>query len=143
MDTTSEDHVWRCEGFEVDSSRAPLVVVRYPAIVKPGAIQLLFDHYSELTRRRGDIAWLIDFTSFNPVTAPANRRKEAAEVFAAHREMLAASTCCEARVVHNTLARGILTAFDWLTGNKWPTASFATFVEAERWIEQTTRNARG
>ncbi|MFT3770993.1 MAG: hypothetical protein QM820_36715 [Minicystis sp.] len=122
------------EEFQVDESRWPLVVVTYPAVIEMERYRRLFRQYASMSRRGDKIGYLIDMRSFNPLTAPAALRKAAAETFAENRKVLLEATLCEARVVENSLTSGILTAFDWLTGQKWPCANFTTMPDAERWV---------
>ena len=121
-------------GFVVDSRAAPLVVVTYPEQASAGDYEALFAHYAELCRSHRQIAWLIEFRAFDPVTASAAVRQRSADVFARYRDRLRRSTVCEARVVDSAASRGVLTAFDWLTGAKWPTRQFSSYGEAAVWI---------
>jgi len=66
--------------------------------------------------------------------ANATLRAAAAEVFARHQDVLKSVTICEARVASDRLTRGVLTAFDWLTGSPWPRATFGKVRDAEEWI---------
>lgn len=126
--------------FSFDTSQMPLVVVEYPDNVAVGDYYALFARYRELCALHQRIAWVVDFRRFNPLTATPEMRKKAAECFAASRDVLQRSTVCEARVVDNLTARGVLIGFDWLTGTKWPTKNFGTREAAERWCrEQLTR----
>ncbi len=128
--------IWRAEGFEVDTREWPIVAVRYPKEPTPDGYLALFKHYAELAQRGDSIAWLVDMRDFNPVTAPASLRKGASLVFDEYRDVLTAATLCEARVMTSALARGVVTAFDWLTGNKWPCVNFANLDEARAWVEE-------
>jgi len=121
--------------FEIDASKLPVVVVTFPPTVSAEAYQELFAQYGELSRKHPRMAWLIDFQSFNPVSAPAPVRRAAADCFSHYRAQLIPVSICEARVVQSLGARGVLTAFDWLTGAKWPTRNFESRLEAERWID--------
>ena len=123
------------EGVVVDSSERPIVLVRYPAVFDATAYRHLFEHYAKLAESGEPICWLIDFKAFNPVSASASLRKEAAAVFEQYVQVLAPVSVCEARVVGSGVARGVLTAFDWLTGSKWPVCNVASFGEAYRFIE--------
>jgi hypothetical protein len=120
----------------VDDSGLPVVVVTFPPEVTADEYVQLFERYKALCAKYEHIAWLIDFQQFDPVTAPQAVRRAASEVFARYRDVLLQSTVCEARVVQNTASRGILTAFDWLTGKKWPLGNFATREAADRWIAE-------
>ncbi len=126
--------VWEHEGFVVDARECPLIVVTFPAAVELEAYEKVFEEYARLADAHRNLAWLIDFRAFNPITAPAKVRYASAEVFARYRDRLLPSTLCEARVVESMLARGVLTAFDWITGTKWPTDNFKRQDDAMRWI---------
>ena len=127
---------WQADGFTVDDDEWPLVRSEFPNEPTTEGYRRLFEHYATLAQRGGSIAWLVDMRGFNPVTGNAAVRKAAAQVFESHRETLSRVTLCEARVVDGAVVRGILTAFDWLTGNKWPCANFATAEEARAWIAE-------
>jgi hypothetical protein len=121
---------------DIDSSRLPVVLVTFPEAFSHDEYVALFERYAELCRQHDRIAWVIDFQRFDPVRAPQDLRRAAADVFATYKSQLIRSTVCEARVVQNTASRGILTAFDWLTGKKWPTQNFATRAAAECWAAE-------
>jgi hypothetical protein len=125
--------------FQINESRWPIVLVTFPAVVTLDEYRELFHKYAELSKRGDRIGYHIDMRLFNPLMAPAAIRKGAAEVFAQNREVLIEATACEARVVASSLTSGILTAFDWLTGQKWPCANFTSMDEAARWIEGHVR----
>ncbi|MGE0326952.1 MAG: hypothetical protein AB7K71_29785 [Polyangiaceae bacterium] len=131
----TDEGVWEHEGFVLDARRCPLVVVTFPGSVEIEAYEALFEQYARLAAAHTNLAWLIDFRHFNPITAPARVRYASAEVFARYRERLLPSTLCEARVVESMLGRGVLTAFDWITGAKWPTDNFKRHDDAMRWIK--------
>jgi hypothetical protein len=127
------------EEFQVDESRWPLVVVTFPPVVTMEKYRALFQQYALLSLRGDKIGYLIDMRRFNPIKAPASLRKAAADVFAENRDVLLEATACEARVVEGSLTSHILTAFDWLTGQKWPCANFTTVPDAERWVRTKLR----
>jgi hypothetical protein len=127
--------------FRVDESRWPLVIVTFPPTVVIEEYRALFQQYVAMSKRGDKVAYLIDMQKFNPLTAPAAVRKAAAETFAENRHILVKATVCEARVVASSLTCGVLTAFDWLTGQKWPCANFTVMVEAERWAAAQLRTA--
>lgn len=125
--------------FRIDESTAPVIRVIFPDVVTLPAYEKLFDEYMRLCDLYPRVGWLIDMRSFNPVTAPAPIRKAAADVFARGRAKLLQSTVCEARVVESAAVRGVLMAFDWLTGSKWPVKNVATVKDAEAWIAEQLR----
>ena len=123
-------------GYRIELDRWPIVVVRYPAqpVGMLEGYRWLFERYAEICERGDGICWLIDFAVANPLAIGARMRRAGAEIWSAHREVLTAATLCEARIVNHPLSRGVLTAFDWVTGEKWPTSNFETEREALRWI---------
>ncbi|MCA9640429.1 MAG: hypothetical protein KC492_07015 [Myxococcales bacterium] len=131
----TDEGIWEHAGFVVDARKCPLIIVTYPGSVDLEAYEVLFEEYARLAAAHQHLAWLIDFRSFNPITAPARVRYASADVFARYRERLLPSTLCEARVVESMLGRGVLTAFDWITGSKWPTENFKREDDAMRWIK--------
>jgi len=120
--------------FEIDESRAPIVRVTYPEVFTTEALRRLFDRYVLLSHRHARIAYLIDFTRYNPALGPTDVRKTASDLLLEHRDTLARVTLCEARLVPSALLRAAMVAFDSVTSHKWPCANFATSVEAEKWI---------
>jgi hypothetical protein len=133
--------LWEHRGFTVEDEGWPLVRCRFPPQPDTDGYTRLFEQYAELARRGGSIAWLVDMRGFNPLTSPPTVRKAAAEVFERHRDALARVTLCEARVIDGAAVRGVVTAFDWLTGNKWPCSNFATPEEARTWIDEQRARA--
>lgn len=84
------------------------------------------------------IVILLDMTDFNPFTVTAQMRKSAADAWAKHKELMVRSIAAEARIILSPLARGVMTAFDWLTSTpgRWPCKQFASRVDAELWLRQ-------
>jgi hypothetical protein len=120
----------------VTTDRFPLVDVRLQrAMPRDGMVQLV-DTYRSLADRGQRMALVIDLRAFDAATSGARDRAHDAAVYRAAAAELRASIVCEARVVHNTVARYIITAFDWLTGVPWPTANFTTPAEAEAWVRR-------
>lgn len=127
------------DAFVLDDSAAPIVRVTYPEHVTTGGYERLFDDYVALCARHPRIAWLVDMRDFNPLMVSAPVRKTAAEVFERARAPLLRSTVCEARVVSSTAMRGVLMAFDWVTGSKWPVKNVDSVGAAEVWIARQLR----
>jgi len=122
------------EGFRVDESRWPIVVVTFPATVTIEEYRQLFNEYDRISARGERVGYVIDMRLFNPFKVNAAVRKQAAQTFDAHRDVLMKVTVCEARALASPLTAGVLTAFDWLTGQKWPCKNFTSMEDAERWV---------
>ncbi|MCB9578153.1 MAG: hypothetical protein H6717_14105 [Polyangiaceae bacterium] len=118
----------------VDEDRLPVVVVTFPDVVSIEQLERLFARYELLSRRHPRVAYIIDFSRYNPVLGPADVRNATSALLQKHRDVLLRSTVCEARVVPGTFMRTALTAFDAVSPNKWPCAHFATMSEAEKWV---------
>lgn len=128
-------------GYVIETAEWPLIVVRFPRHFERKIMigyRWLFEQYAELAEeaKDGELAWLIDFRIANPLAIGARTRSEASQVFDRYADVLRRVSRCEARVVANPFARGVLTAFDWLTKDKWPCANFRSETEARSWIAQ-------
>ena len=130
------------DDFRFDESRWPLVVVTFPHSVGVDSCRAFFEQLLAMARRGEKIGYLMDLRKFNPLTAQPALRKLAADTFVDRRPELARVTVCEARVTDGTISRGVLTAFDWMTGQKWPCENFGSMHEAERWV-RAQLNAAG
>lgn len=119
----------------IDESMLPILMVVYPKDPTPEMLERLFENYLRITRAHPQVAYLIDMRFLDLSRASAPVRRRAGELHARHREALARSSVCEARVVSSTLMRGVLVAFDWIKGEGlWPCETFATREEALAWI---------
>jgi hypothetical protein len=127
--------------FVIRDDKLPIIHVEFPAFFEGEEYAQLFERYVQLSEQHPRVAYLIDMRRFDPLRAPADKRRLAAAIFKANVHRLRAVTVCEARVVGNELTRGIITAFDWLTGTKWPCATFTAVDEAERWIDRRLGSA--
>jgi hypothetical protein len=123
----------------VSHARLPIVDVTYPANVSVESFRESFHEYAKLAELKRPLGYLLDMCRFNPVLAPAAVRKSAAEVFHEFAPVLTPVSVCEARVVTSELTRGILTAFDWLSGTKWPCATFTDLEKAYQWVAARLR----
>jgi uncharacterized protein YbbC (DUF1343 family) len=122
--------------FVVRTHRLPIVGVEFPSFFDEAQYRELFARYRSLSLEHGRIAYIIDMRKFNPLKASAALRKQAAEVFNENVSHLVTATVCEARIVSDQLTRGVVTAFDWLTGTKWPCRTFTSPSEAEDWVQK-------
>jgi hypothetical protein len=127
--------------FVIRDDKLPIIHVEFPPCFEEREYEQLFERYVALSALHTRVAYLIDMRRFDPLCAPASKRRHAVAVFRANVHRLRAVTVCEARVVSSELTRGILTAFDWLTGTKWPCASFTSADDAQRWIDRRIGSA--
>jgi hypothetical protein len=129
-------------GFILRTERLPIIEVEYPPTLDETEYRDLFATYCSLSVEHGRVAYIIDMRSFHPLTVSVADRKLAAQIFREHASYLVPATVCEARLVSTPLTQGILTAFDWLTGTKWPCRTFTSPDEAEVWVQQLLADDR-
>ncbi len=120
----------------VTTDRFPIVDVCVKGVMPPDGTASLVDTYRALSARGQRMGLLVDLRAFDASNTDARTRKRDAAIYRAASAELRASIVCEARIVHSTVARYVITAFDWLTGVPWPSASFTTPAEAEAWIQR-------
>ena len=130
----------------VESTRLPIVDIAYHTVV--GADDLITDfreafaEYGRLARRGQPLAYLLDMRDFDPLLAPAAQRRHGAEVYREYVDILRPVSVGEARVITSPVTRGIVTAYDWLTGaNKWPCRQVASLAEGEAWLRERLAQA--
>ena len=121
---------------DITTERFPIVDIIYAGPATPiEDFRDAFEEYARIAERKVRVAWLIDMRNFDPLKVSATNRKDAARVFDEFAARLAPVSVAEARVIVSPLTRGILTAFDWLTGtNKWPCRQYGTMEAAETWL---------
>lgn len=119
---------------ETDSSRLPLLVIRFTGVVDDVA----FDRYLEQTRERATsgkrYAVLADATNAGVATAP--QRKRQADFIKAHRELLAHVCVGNAFVIPNPLVRGVLTAILWLQPLPYDHVVVNGVADGEAWCRK-------
>ncbi len=120
----------------VTTDRFPIVDVCIKGVIPPGGMEGLVATYRAVSARGARFALLVDARALDASNTDARTRKRDAAVYRAASAELRASIVCEARIVHSTVARYVITAFDWLTGVPWPSASFTTPAEAEAWARR-------
>ena len=126
----------------VDSSRLPLVDIAFAGAITPVDCRQLFDALNEVCAPGVRLATIVDFRELDAFAVTAPIRQALARAFFDGIDQRRASTVCEARIVTNALTRGMLVAFDWVTGAKWPCASFPTREQAVAWVsEQMEKDA--
>ncbi len=118
---------------EVDESRWPLVVIRWPA-------ELISDESIDafLTRGRAHLARRERFASLHDGVRASGlngkQRRRMAEHVTENREALARYHAAAAIVAPSSLVRGIITAVNWVAPPPFPQETFATFAQAEAWL---------
>jgi hypothetical protein len=137
---SGKQRVSRAPGIEIHTKRWPIIDVVYGPRACEDDLDRAFAEYARLSSTGERVGYLVDMREFNPVFGPAKVRRYASEVFRRHIEVLRPVTACEARVVSNAMTSGILTAFDWLTGTKWPCATFVKMESADEWVKAQMRS---
>ncbi|HEX7663670.1 MAG TPA: hypothetical protein VF407_04140 [Polyangiaceae bacterium] len=121
--------------FVVNVSEYPIVAVIYPEKPTLREASELFDFYADLAKAGARVGYTIDMRRFDPVVADAKTRKMVFDLFKKHEAALSKSTVCEARIAPSAVTRGVLTAFDWMTGTKWPCTNVKNAADAVAWVK--------
>ncbi len=122
----------------IDESRAPLVRVTVIGRQDVRGYRGMLEGLADVFRRApGRYVMVLDMRQFNPFSVDARMRREGAEVWRRDAELWRRSIVGEARVVHNSLTKNILTGIDWLLGeDRWPIQHFVDIDEAEAWLAE-------
>jgi hypothetical protein len=120
----------------VDPCRLPLVEVAVRGAITEDDCQHLIASLNEVCAPGVRVATVIDLRELDAFAVTASIRQALARAFFDGIDQRLASTICEARIVTNVLTRGILVGFDWITGAKWPCASFTTRDQAVAWVNE-------
>lgn len=122
--------------FVINLSQFPVVAVVYPERPTIPDVAELFEVYADLAKAGARVGYTIDMRRFDPAVADAKTRAQAVAIFKKHEVALKASTICEARIVPGSVTREVLTAFDWMTGDKWPCANMSNAADAVAWVHE-------
>lgn len=130
--------------FSITTTRLPMVDMSFHGALGVEDYRRALDELVRIFKAHpAPFIVLLDMRDFNPLKITAAMRKQAAEVWHDNRELYLRVIVAEARVLTNPLTRGILTAFDWLTGTgKWPCRQFATMSAAEAWLRSKLASHR-
>lgn len=116
---------------QLDRSRYPLVVLRYPREYDDAEFQALTAGMTELVR--GGPFGLINDTRGAPMPTPTQRRMITQHYADNDRDIRANFLACGI-VGDSTLVRGVLTALNWVRPAPHPIKVFAGMAEAEAWV---------
>ncbi|MEO0321352.1 MAG: hypothetical protein AAF447_00205 [Myxococcota bacterium] len=121
----------------LDESVLPVLLVTYPEDGDEEDLTALFAAYRRIAAAHPRVAYLVDMRRLNPREQTAAKRRHAGRLYAEHADALAVSAVCEARLVSNSLVRGIVVAFDWIKGDqRWPCRTFTDPEAARAWIDE-------
>jgi hypothetical protein len=136
MDDRVSAEAARTAGFFLDTSRWPLLVLRYERDASEADVLGLYDAWEKEMERRGRHGVISDFTHNNPFRVSPKVRKLIAGQVEKRRTHFERYLLAEARVVPHPLLRGMVTAFDWVIGStfKRPLRNVADIVTAEGWV---------
>jgi hypothetical protein len=118
----------------VSADRFPLIDVRLKAPLPAVETESIMASYRSLAGRGKRIALIVDMRGFDAAKADPKQRRMSGDIYRKASVELRPSIVCEARVIPGALARYALTAFTWITGSPWPSATFSTAEEAEAWV---------
>lgn len=118
----------------VDFTAFPVLIIRLPVQFSVVDVSAMYNALEELTERDGKYTTIVDSTALTFPPGPMTRRAlvRGGAAIEAHAQKYCIGT---ALVIHNTLVRGALTAFNWVRGDKFalPEIYTATMDEARRW----------
>ncbi len=118
---------------EVDESRWPLVVIRWPrGPVTDADVEALIALSLGHLARRERFASLHD--GVRATGLDGRQRRRMADHVNAYRKPLGEWHVAAAIVVDSAIVRGIVTAINWLSPPPFPQRQFATRAEAEAWL---------
>ena len=120
----------------VDTRQLPLVDVAVTGAITDADCQQLHDTLTEVCAPGVRVGHVVDLRALDAFAVTAQVRQALARSFFDGIDQRRAATICEARIVTNVLTHGILKAFDWVTGTKWPCASFPTREQAVAWVNE-------
>lgn len=119
-------------GIQVDGSRWPLVVVRYPEKVSDDDLAKSLEEMRKYRERREAYALLIDSSRCSGFSA--RQRQMQAEYIASGIRLTRVYLKAFAFVAKSQLQRGMLTAIFWIRPPESPYRVFMSVEEAERWV---------
>jgi hypothetical protein len=122
----------------VDVSRWPLFVARFPREgVDEVDVLNFYGRWEEEMAKRGRHAALIDMRQMSPLVVSPKLRRFAADQVVKRATLWNDYLVAEARVVDNIVARGVVTAFDWLVASSQLVRAHRNMVseaDAEAWL---------
>lgn len=119
-----------------DLSEWPIVKVTFPLRIDVAYIDQMYDELEAVVSRGPHAHWT-DLRRADPLRMPATIRSRAAERERRLIHMAATVVMADVRLVNGAVQRGILTAFEWLTGKApWPVANLSGPTEAYLWLQQ-------
>ncbi len=121
----------------IDSSRPPLLVIRFEGVVDDVAFDRYLSDIHELGERRSAgerYAMIIDGRGGGRPT-PAQRHRQT-EFIKTHSRDLAARCAGAAFVITSAVGRGVLTALLWVQPMPYEHVVVSTMLEAEDWCNK-------
>jgi hypothetical protein len=117
----------------LDSSRAPLYVVRFPVAVTDAELDRIFLQFRDVWKRQEVIGVICDVShsSLSPV-----QRKNVAQEMSRERRHYARWVAGWAVIVQSTVARGTLTALTWIATPPFELKVFGDSAVAEAWATE-------
>jgi hypothetical protein len=117
-----------------DGSRAPLVVLTYPVILKVEMVEEAMLQVAAVAADHGPLLVLLDYQRYQPMGMDAAARREVAAIMERVLVRPSPRVLAQARVIPDPVARSFLTSFDWFARHPWPLRNFDHAEAAERWL---------
>lgn len=122
-------------GITLREGRWPIVEMHLHPHFTVADIDATYDRLEELAKRGEPHAHWTDLTRVDPLSIPAGLRKHFADRERRLYTLARGHLIADVRIVDNSVVRGLLRAFEWLTGDApWPVRTVATEEEARAWL---------
>jgi hypothetical protein len=122
-------------GIEIVAERPPIVEIRIHPGFTVEDIDVAYDELEDIARRGAPHIHWTDLREVQPLSFTTEIRKRFAE---RERRMFEFGNECidaDVRIVEERMVRGVLAAFEWLTGSApWPVRNLRSDVEAMAWL---------
>ncbi len=123
-------------GIEYDDSEWPIVKVRFLGDTTVDDVDEMYAKIDAAIARGPHIQWT-DLREINPLTIDATLRVRAAEHEKRVIETSPEVVLADVRIVRGAVVRGMLTAFEWVSGSApWPVKNVGTPEEAYAWLRE-------
>lgn len=116
----------------LDQSQWPLVYVAYPEVASDEFIDTLSGEMVELVKQSRRFVMIVDALKAAPITA--RQRSKIVDTVDDHQVLFAKFCAGQAVLVHSALARGVITAMNWIKQPPMPMKTFDNRAEAEKWL---------
>ena len=122
----------------IDTSALPVIKVILPTEGTPEDIRKYYARLEIIMRQQERLAFLVDLRQINILKATAEIRAAMATEFKKVKPLFEEVAVAQAHLVEGTMTKGVLTAFNWLLGEKvrCPEKVFDQEQDALDWLNE-------